>query len=94
MTNILVACGNGVATSTMVAVKIKEALAKENLKVNVTQCKLMEIPSKAEDYDLIVTTGRYNQEVKTPIIGGMPLLTGIGEEEKMKEIIEFVKERN
>lgn len=94
MTNILVACGNGVATSTMVALKIKEALAKENLKVNVIQCKLMEIPSKAADYDLIVTTGRYTQEVSTPIIGGMPLLTGIGEEEKLKEIIEFVKERN
>lgn len=94
MTNILVACGNGVATSTMVALKIKEALAKENLKVNVTQCKLMEIPSKAADYDLIVTTGRYTQEVATPIIGGMPLLTGIGEDEKLKEIVDFVRERN
>ncbi|KGF06187.1 PTS sugar transporter subunit IIB [Anaerococcus lactolyticus] len=94
MTNILVACGNGVATSTMVALKIKEALKKENLNVNVTQCKLMEIPSKAADYDLIVTTGRYTQEINKPIIGGMPLLTGIGEEEKLKEIVEFVKERN
>ena len=94
MTNILVACGNGVATSTMVALKIKEALKKENLNVNVTQCKLMEIPSKAADYDLIVTTGRYTQEIDKPIIGGMPLLTGIGEEEKLKEIVEFVKERN
>ena len=94
MTNILVACGNGVATSTMVALKIKEALQKEKLNVNVTQCILMEIPSKAADYDLIVTTGRYNQEVSTPIIGGMPLLTGIGADEKLKEIVEFVKERS
>lgn len=93
MVNILVACGNGVATSTMVASKIKDTLADENLQVNITQCKLMEIPSKADDFDLIVTTGRYAQEIDKPIIGGMPLLTGIGEEEILDEIIDFVKER-
>lgn len=93
MINILVACGNGVATSTMVALKIKEAISDEKLSAQITQCKLMEIPSKANDFDLIVTTGRYTQEVSTPIIGGMPLLTGVGEEEKLKEIIDFVKER-
>lgn len=55
MKNILVACGNGAATSTMVAIKIREALEEKNIKANVNQCKLTEIPSKADDYDLVVT---------------------------------------
>lgn len=92
MKNILVACGNGAATSTMVAIKIREALEEKNIKANVNQCKLTEIPSKADDYDLVVTTGRYNQKINTPLISGMPLLTGIGEEEKLQEIIDSIKE--
>lgn len=88
MKNILVACGNGAATSTMVAMKIREALEEKNIKANVNQCKLTEIPSKAEDYDLVVTTGKYKEKISTPLISGMPLLTGIGEEEKLEEIIQ------
>ncbi|MCI5840129.1 MAG: PTS sugar transporter subunit IIB [Peptoniphilaceae bacterium] len=94
MKNILVACGNGVATSTMVALKIKEEINKQNLQANINQCKLMEIPFKSDDYDLIVTTGKYNSEIDKPIIGAMALLTGINEEETMKKIIDFIKERN
>lgn len=92
MKNILVACGNGAATSTMVAIKIREALEEKNIKANVNQCKLTEIPSKADDYDLVVTTGRYTQKINTPLISGMPLLTSIGEEEKLQEIIDSIKE--
>jgi PTS system galactitol-specific IIB component len=91
MKKVLVACGNGIATSTVVATKIKEKCADEGIPVTVTQCKLLEIPSKAEDYDLVVTTGNYGGKISTPVIGAISLLTGIGQEATMEKILSYLR---
>lgn len=92
MKKILVACGNGVATSTMVASKIREKLKEEGINAIVEQAKLLEIPSKQDNYDLIVATGKYdNKAVTKKVISGMPFLTGIGTEKVIEEILGEVK---
>ena len=58
---ILVACGTAIATSTVVAKKIEELLKAKGIDVVVDQCKAAEASSKADMFDLIVTT--------TPIAG-------------------------
>ncbi|MBS4535084.1 PTS sugar transporter subunit IIB [Clostridium sp. D2Q-14] len=91
MKKVLVACGNGIATSTVVASKIKDRLADEGIQATITQCKLLEVPSKAEDYDLVVTTGNYVGKISTPIVGAISLLTGIGQEEIFEKILSYLK---
>ncbi|WP_029452880.1 PTS sugar transporter subunit IIB [Clostridium algidicarnis] len=91
MKKILVACGNGIATSTVVAIKIKEKCADEGIPVLITQCKLLEVPSKAEDYDIVVTTGNYAGKISTPIIGAISLLTGIGQDAILDKILSYLK---
>ena len=56
---VLVACGNGVATSTVVAAKIKDYCADHGVAIQVTQCKMLELHDKANDYDLVVTSGKF-----------------------------------
>ncbi|MGX7108868.1 PTS sugar transporter subunit IIB [Facklamia miroungae] len=93
MKKILVACGNGIATSTVVANKVKEYLLEKDVQVTLSQCKLMEVPGKVEDYDVLITTGQF--EGKTfgvPVIKGMPLLTGIGADEMLNQVYELVKD--
>lgn len=51
---VLIACGNGVATSTVVASKVKEYCAANGVDIQVTQCKMLELHDKANDYDLVV----------------------------------------
>lgn len=51
---ILVACGTGIATSTVVTLKLQEALKKAGIDADVQQCKVSEIASKT-GVDLIVT---------------------------------------
>ena len=64
---VLVACGNGVATSTVVAAKIKDYCADHGVAIQVTQCKMLELHDKANDYDLVVTSGKFKDaDVKTP----------------------------
>lgn len=43
MKKILVACGNGVATSTVAGIKIREACENAGIPVEITQCKLMKL---------------------------------------------------
>lgn len=44
--HILIACGTGVATSTVVCMRVKEELEKNNIPATVEQCKVAELPSK------------------------------------------------
>lgn len=92
MKRILVACGNGIATSTVVATKIREKCEEAGISVTVTQCKLLEVEAKADDYDLLVTTGKFTGgNVKCPTVGAISLLTGINEEATLNEILSYLK---
>lgn len=55
---ILVACGNGIATSTVVATKIRNYLSEQGIDAETTQTRLTEVPGKVANYDLLVTTGK------------------------------------
>lgn len=91
MKRVLVACGNGIATSTVVASKIRDYAEEKGVSISTNQCKLMEVPGKAEDYDLIVTTGQFDGNIGTPIVRALSLLTGIGQEETLEEIVGYLK---
>ncbi|MDO4474458.1 MAG: PTS sugar transporter subunit IIB [Eubacteriales bacterium] len=90
MKKIIVACGTGIATSTVVCVKIKEALKSAGVQADVVQCKVAEIPSKIDGADLVVTTTSFTSD-KVPVIRAISFLTGIGVENDLKKIIEIVK---
>ena len=92
MKRILIACGNGIATSTVVATKVKEYLASQGIQADTTQTKLMEVPSKVQDYDLLITTGEFEgQTGDVPVVKVMPILIGMGMEQTMEEILSYVK---
>jgi PTS system galactitol-specific IIB component len=84
---ILVACGTAVATSTVVAKAIEEALEAKGIPVRVTQCKASEVPSKAADADLIVSTTPVPTDHGKPVIQTLAFLTGIGKEAVLEQII-------
>lgn len=91
--HVLIACGNGVATSTVVASKVKDYCAAHGVDIQVTQCKMLEIHDKGNDYDLIVTSGKFSDpEVKTPCIMAISLLTGIGADKCLQQIVDALKD--
>lgn len=91
MKRVLVACGNGIATSTVVAMKIRNYMESKGMPVDTTQTKLMEVPGKVEGYDLLVTTGEFDgQTHDVPYVKGMPLLTGIGADAVLQEVYDVL----
>ena len=92
MKRILVACGNGIATSTVVATKERQFLEEQGIQAETTQTKLMEVPGKVQGYDLLVTTGQFEgQTGDVPVVKGMPILTGIGADQTLQEILNHLK---
>lgn len=92
MKNILFACGNGMVTSTMVAHKVTDYLKENGVEVKYNQCRVQEVEHLAQDYDLVVTSGRFKKDtVQTPVIMGTPLLTGINEKAVLQQILDAVK---
>lgn len=75
---ILVVCGTGVATSTVVVQKLKAFCAAEGLDATITQGAVADLVSGAARADFIVATTQVPASVSIPVIPGLPYLTGIG----------------
>lgn len=89
--NILVACGSGIATSTVAQEAVKKIIADAGIKAKIFKSTMTEIPSKQENMDIIMVTTNYRQPLDKPLIKVFGLISGIGEEGIKKEIVETCK---
>lgn len=92
MKKILVVCGNGIASSSIMVASLKDYLDEQGLQAELDKKSLMDCTDDVfNSYDLIVSsTAISNPGVTTPVIVGVGLLTGIGEEETLEEVKDFI----
>ncbi|MEA5026093.1 PTS system galactitol-specific EIIB component [bioreactor metagenome] len=88
MKTIIVACGSGIATSTILNAKLEELLKRHGIDHRLIQCSLNELDSYLSEADLIVSSMQIMRELPVPKLLGIAYLTGIGEEELNRKIIE------
>ena len=90
---ILVACGSGVATSTVIMDKLKEGLKERGIVVELEQSKISEVKNYIEDMDLdaVVLNGPVNDNYDIPAFSGVSLLTGVGADKLLDEIEDKIK---
>lgn len=89
---ILIACGSGIATSTVVQEKVKELLEGENIPAKLIKGTVGQVEKLQEDVDLILITTRYNKELDKPVIPAFGLISGINEDKLKEEIVSTCKE--
>ncbi len=91
---VLAVCGSGVVSSSMIAQKIKDVLSSLAVEVDVIEL----LPTSVEEYvqrgniDFIVTTSPIPGDINVPIIKGIALMTGFGEETVVEEIMSTAQE--
>ncbi|WP_203247281.1 PTS sugar transporter subunit IIB [Sporosarcina beigongshangi] len=90
---ILVACGTGGVTSTHVATRLKEELARRGIVVTTTQCRIQDIAVNLTGIDLIVTTSKVEKTYEVPLFKGIPFLTGIGADQLLTEIVKALENK-
>lgn len=89
---ILVACGSGVATSTVAQEAVKKICAEAGIPAKILKSTMTEIQSKQDDVDVIMVTTNYRKPVTKPLIKVFGLISGIGEDKIKEEIIKTCKE--
>lgn len=88
---VLVACGSGVATSTVAQEAVKKICANEGIPIKVIKSTMNEIQSKQNDVDVIMVTTNYRKPVTKPLIKVFGLISGIGEDAVKQEIVDTCK---
>ncbi|WP_313578235.1 PTS galactitol transporter subunit IIB [Lacrimispora sp.] len=89
---ILIACGSGIATSTVIANRVKNLCESNSFQVKVSQVKVVEVEKLAKEYDLIVASTRIPAGIETPYVFAISYLTGVRQEATDQEIITKLKE--
>lgn len=89
---VLIACGAGIATSTVVADAVTTIAKENNIQVELIQCKIMEVPGYADRADLLVTTTISRDDFAFPVINARAFLTGIGLDAVKAQILEALKQ--
>jgi galactitol PTS system EIIB component len=92
MKRVLIVCGTGIATSTVIADSVKRLCTDNGIDAQVMQCKVTEVRSIAENYDLIVASTKIPQTIKTPYVNGVSYLSGVNIEKTEQEILEKLRQ--
>ena len=88
MKRVYVVCATGVATSTMVRMKVEEFLRERGIDADVSQYRVSELAADRVDADAIISTTGMPPEFAevVPVINGVALLTGIGEDDALESL--------
>lgn len=88
MKKLLIMCGTGVATSTVVTNKVRDWLDTQGLasEVRLYQGKIADEMGRIDEYDIVISTTIVPPEIKEKVIMGLPLLTGVGVDEMFNTV--------
>ncbi|EOH95573.1 PTS sugar transporter subunit IIB [Enterococcus pallens] len=87
---ILIACGSGIATSTMAADEISELCEALNIPFHIQKSSMTEIEGYLNQVDVVFTTNNYSGEILKPHKNITGLITGIKEDEIKEELKELL----
>lgn len=91
----VIACGSGIATSTMARNKIEKGFQEKGIALEITQCKIGELEGMAKSLkpDFVVHTVVLPKDLEfdCPVFSGVPFLTGVGMKKTLDEIVEAIQ---
>ncbi|WP_249029001.1 PTS sugar transporter subunit IIB [Tannockella kyphosi] len=89
---ILVACGSGIATSTIAQEAVKVLVKKAGIEAKIVKSNLSEIPGKQDSVDVILTTSNYRKPLEKPCMSVFGLISGVNKEATEKKITDLLLE--
>ena len=88
MKKVIVACGSGIATSHMVAKKIKGLLASRGIDADVSAADMSDLDDVLARADAFVPVVNTEQTYDVPTFSGVAFLTGINQDEELDRLVE------
>lgn len=95
---VLVLCADGVATSTMVLVSIRETFEEMGVEADLDQGRVTDAASMVQNnkYDFVISTAGTDLDgipEDLPLLSGVPLLTGVGRDQAFEEIKAIIENK-
>lgn len=88
---IVVACGSGVATSEMVALKIRRLLSDAGVEAEVCAVEMADLDDALAGADVFVPVVRTEQDYDVPVVSGVAFLTGMNQDEELAKLIDLIR---
>lgn len=88
---IIFACTSGIATSAVATDKVVTFCKENGINVEPIQSNIGSIKNQDGMADIIIVTSAVDFKLETPILNGLPLLTGFGEEELLEKVLTILK---
>ncbi len=85
---VLIACGSGIATSTVAQEKVKEILKKAQIPAKISKGTIAQVQTLQQDVDVIMLTTRYQKPLDKPVISVFGLISGINEAAVEQKIVD------
>ncbi len=94
MKTVYVVCATGIATSTMLRLKVERFLEEQGIQANVRQYRVTEISPERTNADVILATTEIPPEFEkvATVINGISLITGIGQTETLQNLARALQE--
>lgn len=92
MKKILVACGAGIATSTVVNKHIENLLKENGIEAELEQIRIAEAKSKQHGADLLISTTMLPTTYEIPSIIATSYITGIGKDKTDQQVLDALKD--
>lgn len=90
--SVLVACGSGVATSTIAQEAIKNIANENGVDIEVHKCTIADIPSRQASVDVVFTTANYRKPLDKPHLSVFGLVSGVNEAKAKANVAALLKE--
>lgn len=88
---IIFVCTSGIATSAVATEKVVNYCKEQGINVEAIQSNIGTIASQDGIADIIIVTSAVKMNLQTPVMNGLPLLTGFGEEALLEKIVATLK---
>lgn len=94
MKTVYVVCATGIATSTMLRLKVEKFLEEQGIAARVLQYRVTEISPDRCEADVILATTEIPPEFEkvAVVINGISLITGIGQGETLQSLARALQE--
>jgi PTS system galactitol-specific IIB component len=94
MKTVYVVCATGIATSTMLRLKVEKYLEEKGIEARVLQYRVTEISTERMQADVIVSTTDIPPEFGAiaTVINGISLITGIGQDQTLQQIAQALED--
>lgn len=79
---IIIACGSGIATSTIAADTVKTICKEEGIDCEIIKCRIYELSSRAKskEVDIVLSTGKIDEsQFEKPSMSVIGLISGVNE---------------